>query len=100
MMASKISGAHDLGGESLPAASYGIFLNLKKGLFFAMRDGWKSFVFCFVHISGQLCLYHRPGQLSPHDTGRGVKTVTLRWVRAPNERTLFRIHDTVVGLVE
>ena len=42
--------------------------------------------------------YHTPGQLPPHDTGHGVKTVALGWVGAPNERTPFRIHDAVVGL--
>ena len=60
----------------------------------------ESFVFCFVHTSGQFFFYHTPGQLPPHDTGHGVKTVTLGWVGAPNERTLFRIHDAVVGFVD
>ena len=41
-----------------------------------------------------------PGQLPPHDTGHGVKTVTLGWVGAPNERTPFIFHDAVVGLKE
>ena len=44
--------------------------------------------------------YHTPGQLPPHDTGHGVKTVTLGWVGAPNERTPFRIHDAVEGCVD
>ena len=43
--------------------------------------------------------HHTPGQLPPHDTGDGVKTVTLGWVGAPNERTQFRIQDAVVGFV-
>ena len=45
---------HALGRESLPAASFGILPNLKKSLFLAIRDGWRSFVFCFVHTSAQL----------------------------------------------
>ena len=91
---------HRLGGESLPAVSYGILPNLKKKLFFAIRDGWRSFVFCFVQTSGQMFFYHTPGQLPPHDTGHGVKTMTLGWVGAPNERTPFRIHDAIVGFVD
>ena len=81
----------------MPAASYGILPNPTKSLFFVLRDGWRSFVFCFVHTSGQLFFYHTPGQLPPHGTGHGVKTGTLGWVGAPNERTLFRTHDAVVG---
>ena len=49
--------AHGLGGESLVAASYGILPNLKKSLFFYIRDGRRSFVFWFVQSSGQLFFY-------------------------------------------
>ena len=42
---------HGLGRESLPATSYGILPNQKKRLFFAIRDGWRDFVFCFVQTS-------------------------------------------------
>ena len=91
---------HGLGGESLPAASNGILPNVTKNLVFAIRDGWSIFVSCFAHTSGQLFVHHTPGQLLPHDTGHGVKTVTLGWVGAPNERALFRIHDAVVGFVD
>ena len=73
-----IGWAPGLGGESLPAASYGILQKkLKIGLFFAIRDEWRSFVLCFVHTSDKLLLYHTPRQLPPHYTGLGVKTVTL-----------------------
>ena len=42
---------------------------------------------------------HTLGQLPPHDTGHGVKTATLEWGGAPNERILLRIHDAVVVFV-
>jgi len=44
----------------LPAASCGILSNLKKSLFFAIRDGSRNFVFCFVHTSGYLFFYRTP----------------------------------------
>ena len=90
---------HGLGGENLPGASYGILPNLKKYTMFAIRDGWRIFVFCFAHTSGQLFFSMRLAS-PPHDTGHCVKTVTLRWVRAPNDRTPLRIHDAVVSFVE
>ena len=36
-----------LGGEKLPAASYALLSNLKKGLFFAIGEGSRNFV-CFL----------------------------------------------------
>ena len=36
----------------------------------------------------------------PHDTGHGVKTLTLGWVVAQTERTPFRIHDAVLNFVD
>ena len=38
--------------------------------------------------------------LPPHVTSNCVKTATLGWVGAPNERTTFGIHDAVVGFVD
>ena len=87
---------HGLGGESLPAASYGILSNLQKTIF-AIRDGRRIFIICLVHTSGQLFFYHKPGQRPPHVTGHCVNAVTLGWVRAPDERPLCRIHDAVAG---
>ena len=46
-----------LGGEELSAASYAFLPNLKKGLFFAMGEGSRNFVACFLHSSAQMCLY-------------------------------------------
>ena len=43
-----------IGGKSLPAASYGLFPNLKKKVSFAIRDGSRIFIICFVYTSGQL----------------------------------------------
>ena len=40
-----------LGGEKLPAASYALLSNLKKGLFFAIGEGSRNFVACFLHSS-------------------------------------------------
>ena len=84
----------------MPAASYGILPNLRKSSFFPVRDGWKNIFFCFVHSSGQMFFHFTPGRLPPHSTGHGVKTVTLGWVGAPNERTPFRIHGAVIDVVD
>ena len=45
----------------------------------AIRNG-RIFVCCFLHTSAQSLYF---SQLPPHDTGNGVKTVTLGWVGAP-----------------
>ena len=50
---------HGLGGESLPAASYGILPNLKKKYIFCHSRRMEKVVFCFVHTSGQLSFHHR-----------------------------------------
>ena len=95
---------HGLWGECLPAASYGILPNLKKkvpGIFcHYIRDEWRRFVFRFVHTNGKLYHFHTAGQLPPHDTGHGVMTAILEWAGAPTERTLLRIYDVVVGVVD
>ena len=58
--------------------------------------------FCLLLRAHQrpIVFYHTPGQLPAHDTDRGVETVTLGWAQAPNERILFRTHDSVVGFVD
>ena len=89
-----------LGGEKLPAASNALLSNLKKGLFFAIAEGSRIFVACFLHSSDQMCMYQTPGRRPPHITGGLVNTVTRGWVGAPNERTPFRFHGTVVGFVD
>ena len=71
-----------LGGEKLPAASDVLLPNLKKGLFWAIGEGSRTFVACFLHSSAQMCL---PGRRPPPITGRFVNTVTRGWVGAPNE---------------
>ena len=78
-----------LGGEKLPAASYALLPNLKKGLFVAIGEGSRFFVACFLHSSAQMCLYQTLGRRPPPITGRFVNTVT-RGVGAPNERAPFR----------
>ena len=44
-----------LGGEKLPAASNALLSNLKKRLFFAIGEGSRIFVACFLHSSAQMC---------------------------------------------
>ena len=89
-----------LRGEKLPAASYALLPNLKKGLFFAIGEGSRIFVACFLHSSAQMCLCQTPGRRPPPITGRFVNTVTRGWVGAPNERAPFRFHGAVVGFVD
>ena len=69
---------------SLPAASYALLSDLTKRVFFAIRDGSRIFVICLVHTSGQLFLYHTPGQRPPHVTGLCLNTVGAR-----DERTFY-----------
>ena len=83
----------------LPAASYALLPDLKKGLFFAIGEG-SRFAIRFLHIRGQMFSYQTPGRRPPRITGRTVNTVTRGWVGAPNERAPFRIHDAVVGFVD
>ena len=89
-----------LGGERLPAASYALLPNLKKYLFFAVGEGSRIFVACFLHSSAQImCLYQTPGRRPPPIAGLFVNTVIRGWVGAPNERTPFRFHGAVVVFV-
>ena len=89
-----------IGGEKLPAASYALLPNMKKGLFFAIEEGSRTFVACFLHCSAQMCLYQTPGRRPPPITDRFVNTVTGGWVGAPNGRAPFRFHGSVVGFVD
>ena len=88
-----------LGGEKLPAASYALLLNLKKRpLFFAIGEGSRIFVTCFLHSSAQMYL-----KRAPLITGVFVNTtavVTRGWVGAPYERAPLRFHGAVVGFVD
>ena len=95
-----IIGIRGLGGERLAAASYALRRNLQKVLFFAIGEGSRVFVVCFLHTSCQMFFYQTPGRPTPHITDRGVSTVTLGWVVAPNQRASFRFHDAVVGFVD
>ena len=72
----------------------------KKGLFFAIGEGWRFFVVCFLHSSAQICLCQTLGRRPLRITRRFVNTVTKGWVGAPNERATFRFRDAVVGLVD
>ena len=78
-----------LGGEKLHATSYVLLPDLKKGLLFAVGEGSRFFVACFLHSSAQMWLYQTPGRRPPPITGRFVNTVTRGWVGAPNERAAF-----------
>ena len=82
---------HGLGGESLPAASYGIRPNPKNNSTFCQSRLIDIFCHLFCAHQRPIVFYHTPGQLPPHDTGHCGNTVTLGWVGTPNERTPFRI---------
>ena len=83
----------------MPAASYALLPNLKKGLFCAIGEGSRFFVVCFLHTSGEMFLNQTPGRRPPRITGRVVNT-DQRVGRSPQLRAPFRIHDTVVGFVD
>ena len=89
-----------LGGEKLPAASNALLPNLKKGQFFAIGEGWRFFVACFLHGSAQMCLFQTPGRRPPRIIGRFENTLTRGWVGAPNERAPFRFRGAVVDFVD
>ena len=84
----------------MPAASYALLPNLKKGLFFAIGEGSRILVACFLHSSAHMYLYQTPGRRPPPITGRFVNTVVRGWVGAPNGRAPFRFHGAVVGFVD
>ena len=67
-----------LGGEKLPAASYDLLPNLKRGLFFAIGEGSRIFVTCFLHSSAQMCSYQTAGRHPPLITGRFVNRCLSR----------------------
>ena len=89
-----------LAGDRLPAASYALLPNLKKGLLFAIGEWSRFLVVCFLLTSDQVFGYHTPRRRPPRITGRVVNTATRGWVGAPNERAAFRFHDAVVGFVD
>ena len=72
----------------------------EKSPFFAIGEGSRIFVACFLHSSAQMCLYQTPGRRPPPLTGRFVNTVTRGRVGTPNERAPFRFHGAVVGFVD
>ena len=67
----------------------------EKCLFFAIGDGSRFFVICFLRTSGQLFFSQTPGRRPPYITGVRVNSVTLGWVGAPNERAPLRVHDAI-----
>ena len=74
-------------------------LKPEKRPIFAIGEGSRIFVACFLHSSAQMCLYQTPGRRPLPITGRFVDTVTRGWVEAPNGRAPFRFHGAVVGFV-
>ena len=67
---------------------------------FAIGEGSRIFVACFLHSTAQMCLYQPPGRRPPPITRRFVNTAIRRWVGAPSERAPFRFHGAVVGFVD
>ena len=76
-----------LEGENLPAASYALLSSLKKGLFFAIGEGSRIFVACFLQQRSNVFVSD-PGRRPPPITGCFVITVTRGWVGAPNGRAV------------
>ena len=89
-----------LGGERLPAVSYALLPNPRKGIYFAIGEGPKLFVLCFLHIIARMRLYQTPDRRPSRITGRVVNAATRGWIEAPNERAPFRFHDAVLGFVD
>ena len=85
---------HVRGGERLLVMSYALCPNPPKCLFFAIGDGSRFFVICFLRTSGQLFFSQTPGRRPPYITGLRVNSVTLGWFGAPNERAPLRAHDS------
>ena len=67
----------------------------EKCLFFAIGDGSRFFVICFLYTSGQMFFSQTPGRRPPYITGLRETSVTLGWVGAPNERAPLRVHDAI-----
>ena len=63
----------------MPAVSYALLPNLKKVNIFAIGEGSRFFVACFLHSSAQMRLCQTPGRRRPLITGRFVNTA----VRGP-----------------
>ena len=54
----------------------------EEGLVFAIGEGSRNFVVCFLHTRGQMFLYQTPGRRPPRITGRIVNTV---WPKGGSE---------------
>ena len=61
----------------------------EKRTYFAIGEGSRIFVACFLHSSAQMCLYQTPGRRPPPLTGRFVNTVTRGWVGALTSATRY-----------
>ena len=95
-----IIGIRGLGGERLAAASYALRQNFQKVLFYANGEESRVFIVWIPHTSCQICFKQTPGPPTPHITGRSVRTVTLVWIGASNERASFRVRGVIVGCVD
>ena len=100
MTASKISGGSAVWGREVARGVLRSSPKPEKSLFFAIGEGSRIFVACFLHSSAQMCLYQTSGRRPPPITGRFVNTVTRGWVGAPDERAPFRFHGAVAGFVD
>ena len=56
--------------------SYALCPNLEKVIFFAIANGSRFFVVCFVYNTGQTFFCQTPGRHPPHITGLRVISVT------------------------
>ena len=74
--------------------------DLENFLIFAIGEGSRFLVVCFLYTSDQLFFSQTPGRRPPRITGLHVNYVTLGWVGAPNERAPLTFHGAVVGFVD
>ena len=79
----------------MPVMSYALCPDLKKCLLFAIGEGSRFVVICFLYASGQMFFLQTPRRRPPHITGLRANSVTLGWVGAPNDRAPFRFHDAI-----
>ena len=70
------------------------------GMIFSIGERSRLLIACFLYSRGQMFFSQTPGRRPPHITGLRVNSVTLPWVRAPNERAPFRVHDAIASFAD
>ena len=83
-----------LGGEKLPAASNALLPHLKRGQFFAIGEGSRFFVACFLHSSAQMFLYQTPGRRPPPTSWASQETPKM--VECDFPRVFFELEVEIL----